>query len=80
MGKKCKKYVTTTEQANRSALPIEKLRDSFATIQKGIEEASEINKKQEELRKENAIALEEMKEDMKKKGFIGMSANPQLLN
>ena len=73
-------YVTTTEQANRSALPIEKLRDSFATIQKGIEEASEINKKQEELRKENAIALEEMKEDMKKKGFIGMSANPQLLN
>lgn len=73
-------YVTTTEQANRSALPIEKLRDSFATIQKGIEEASEINKKQEELRKENAISLEEMKEDMKKKGFIGMSANPQLLN
>lgn len=73
-------YVTTTEQANRSALPIEKLRDSFATIQKGIEEASEINKKQEELRKENAIALEEMKEDMKKKGFIGMSANTQLLN
>lgn len=71
-------YVTITEQANRSVLPIEKLKESFETIQKGIEDANEINQKQEELRKENAIALEEMKEDMKKKGFIGMSQDNQL--
>ena len=71
-------YVTITEQANRSVLPIEKLKESFETIQKGIEDANEINQKQEELRKENAIALEEMKEDMKKKGFIGISQDNQL--
>lgn len=71
-------YVTITEQANRSVLPIEKLKESFETIQKGIEDANEINQKQEELRKENAIALEDMKEEMKKKGFIGMSTDSQL--
>lgn len=71
-------YVTITEQANRSVLPIEKLKESFETIQKGIEDANEINQKQEELRKENAIALEDMKEEMKKKGFIGMSTDNQL--
>ena len=71
-------YVTITEQANRSVLPIEKLKESFETIQKGIEDANEINQKQEELRKENAIALEDMKEKMKKKGFIGMSTDNQL--
>lgn len=71
-------YVTITEQANRSVLPIEKLKESFETIQKGIEDANEINQKQEELRKENAIVLEDMKEEMKKKGFIGMSTDNQL--
>ena len=71
-------YVTITEQANRSVLPIEKLKESFETIQKGIEDANEINQKKEELRKENAIALEDMKEEMKKKGFIGMSTDNQL--
>ena len=71
-------YVTITEQANRSVLPIEKLKESFETIQKGIEDANEINQKQEELRKENAIALEDMKEEMKEKGFIGMSTDNQL--
>ena len=70
--------MTITEQANRSVLPIEKLKESFETIQKGIEDANEINQKQEELRKENAIALEDMKEEMKKKGFIGMSTDNQL--
>lgn len=63
--------VMTTKMAGTSSVDIETLRNTYATIQQGISEAKSINDEMAQQRRANTSELENMKDDMKKKGFIG---------
>ncbi|MGL5295948.1 MAG: toxic anion resistance protein [Culicoidibacterales bacterium] len=61
--------VTIAKMASGSSIQIEKLKQSYETIMKGIEETKAIQRQNAEERKTNSIELERMKQDMKKRAL-----------
>lgn len=62
--------VQIAKMAGGSSIKIETLKETYATIQKGIEETRQVNEKIAAERQANSAELENMKADMKAKGFV----------
>lgn len=71
-------FKRSIELANSQVLPIEKLRESYDTIQKGIQEAKALNESQIAKRIEDTKQLELLKSDMGQKGLIGTNDSNNL--
>lgn len=61
--------VKIAEMAGGSSIKIETLKETYATIQQGIADTKAMNEQQAKERAQNSIELENMKKDMKEKGF-----------
>ena len=61
--------VANAELAGGSSIKIETLRESYATIQQGIADTKAMQAQQAQQRELDAKELENMKQDMKSKGF-----------
>ncbi|MGL4953400.1 MAG: toxic anion resistance protein, partial [Culicoidibacterales bacterium] len=61
--------VTIAKMASGSSIQIDKLRQSYDTIMKGIEETKAIQMQNAEERKQNSLELERMKQDMRKRAL-----------
>jgi len=61
--------VKIAEMAGGSSIKMETLRETYAAIQRGIEETKAMNEQQAKQRAQDAAELENMKQDMKSKGF-----------
>ncbi|MGL6056704.1 MAG: toxic anion resistance protein [Culicoidibacterales bacterium] len=61
--------VTIAKMASGSSIQIDKLRQSYDTIMKGIEETKAIQQQNAEERKQNSLELERMKQDMRKRAL-----------
>lgn len=62
--------VAIARMASGSSIQMETLQQTYETIKNGIEETRQVNAEIAEKRNQDALALETMKEDMKRKGFV----------
>lgn len=62
--------VAIARMASGSSIQMETLQQTYETIKNGIEETRQVNAEIAEKRIQDALALETMKEDMKRKGFV----------
>lgn len=63
--------VKIAQMASGSSIQMETLQTTYETIRKGIEETQRVQQEVAQKRQSDALALEQMKDDMKSKGFIG---------
>ena len=66
--------VNIARMAGGSSIQMETLRTTYDTIKRGIEETKQINLQIAEKRRADSLELENLKADMKEKGFIGHSS------